>query len=227
MYSLLASYYDELMTLDYSAYLDTWKSLVHFQGDDLFEFGCGTGNVTEKLLPLVNSIDAADSSPEMLMVARQKLNSPKLRWYLLDEEFSIHRTYDKIGLFVDVVNYLSPEYFQTLLAEWHDWLKPGGEILFDVSNEFKLSTILGQQIFRFDTEDGEIYWINEYDEEQKQLDFSLVFYNQTTEETFTREEEYHTQYVYDQSMVRQLAKGYDVSVFTTHDRDYYVLRKTK
>lgn len=227
IYHRLADYYDQLMDFDYEAFLAVWQSLTDFEGQDIFEYGCGTGNMTARLLPLVRSIDAADTSPDMLMLARQKIQSPKLRFFLADEDFSIAKTYDKICLFVDVVNYLPPSQFERLLERWEHNLQPGGEILFDVSSEAKLSRVLGDQIYRYDIPEGEIYWINDYDETTKQLDFSLVIYREQADETFLREEEYHTQYVYTPDDIERLAKNYDITARLTPERDYYSLRKKK
>ena len=225
IYSQLANYYDVLMTLDYTEYMMKWQQLVDFTGQDVFEFGCGTGNVTEKLLPLVNSIDAADASSDMLMLARQKLSSPKLRFFLIDQDFSIERNYDKIGLFIDVVNYLPKNTLKRFLSVWKNKLKPGGEILFDVSNEYKLSQVLGDQIFHFETDRDEIYWINDYNASSKQLDFSLVIYHQIGDGLYERHEEFHTQYVYTENDIKQLAPDYTVSRYCGQERDLYILRK--
>ena len=226
MYSILAAYYDDLMDLDYAAYLADWQELVDFTGQDVFEFGCGTANMTRLLVPLVNSIDAADASPEMLSRAGQKVQSPKVRFFLADEDFTISRRYHKIGLFIDVVNYLAPQELAGYLRRWYDWLHPEGEIIFDVSTEDKLAGALGQQIFYYDTPDGELYWHNEYDPSARRLDFSLIFYQAAGEGLYSRREEYHTQYVYREADIRQLAPDYDVSRYPRGERDYYILRKT-
>ena len=227
IYSGLADYYDDLMTLDYDEFLGIWETMTDFRGNSIFEYGCGTGNMTKRLLPFVRSIDAADASPEMLMLARQKIQSPKVRFFLADDDFSIDQTYDKICLFVDVVNYLKPDKFAELLRIWQDKLTPGGQILFDVSSEHKLARVLGDQIFRYDIPVGEIYWINEYDEANRQLDFSLVIYQEQSDGSFLREEEYHTQYVYTEDDIRRLANHYDITSHFTPERDYYSLRKKK
>lgn len=226
IYHEFAEYYDQLMDLDYADFLATWHQLSDFEGRDVLEYGCGTGNMTQLLLPLVNSIDALDRSAAMLMRAQQKISSPKCRFYLADgEDFDIQRQYDRIGLFVDVVNYIPPEEFKELLEWFGRHLAPGGEILFDVSSADKLEHQLGQQIFRFDTADGELYWVNEYDPSARQLDFSLIIYRESAAGCYQRLEEFHTQYVYTEADIKRLAEGYQIDRIKQPDREFYRLRK--
>jgi ubiquinone/menaquinone biosynthesis C-methylase UbiE len=50
---------------------------------DIVEFGAGTGRLTTLLAPIVNSIQAFDSSPAMLKVAEKKLRIfPNKNWHL-------------------------------------------------------------------------------------------------------------------------------------------------
>lgn len=226
MYHQLAMYYDELMQLDYTEYLAVWNSLTDFTGKDVLEIGCGTGNVTERLLPRVQSIDATDSSEEMLMLAQRKIRSPKCRFFLAEDDlFLSEKRYDMIGLFVDVVNYVSPAEFPKLLQQWGKQLKPNGEIVFDVSNEAKLSQTLGHQIYRFETDEAEIFWVNEYDEPSKCLDFSVIVYTPSGD-LFERSEEFHRQYVYQEEYIRLVATDYFVTAHHEEDRSFYRLRKT-
>lgn len=225
MYHKFARLYDSLMQLDYREYLAVWTELTSFSGKDVLEWGCGTGNVTKLLIPQVNSIDATDSSEDMLMLAQQKIQSPKCRFFLAQEDiFASSKRYDRIGLFVDVVNYLSHDEFAELLSQWEKLLKPDGEILFDVSNEDKLANTLGQQIYRFEHDGSEVFWVNEYDDDEKVLDFSLIIY-EPQGNAFTRSEEFHTQYVYTPDDVTRIAKSFDITARHHSDRSFYQLRK--
>lgn len=226
MYRQFATFYDQLMDLDYAAYLETWQMLTSFQGKVMLEYGCGTGNVTKELIPLVQSIDAADPSPDMLMLAQRKIQSPKCHFYLIEDgSFETSKTYDMIGLFVDVMNYLTPSELADLLAEWYDRLPETGEIVFDVSSHDKLANQLGDQVFYYETSDGELFWVNQYDPDQMVLEFSLIMYQTENGVNYVRHEENHIQYVYTPDMIRQLAPQYDIMVKETPERIFFRLRK--
>ncbi len=59
----------------------------------VLDFGCGTGNLTEKLLPFGREVWAADVSPRMLELVEQRhpkyVEQEKLRCHLLSGEFPL------------------------------------------------------------------------------------------------------------------------------------------
>ncbi|MFA5047588.1 MAG: class I SAM-dependent methyltransferase [Patescibacteria group bacterium] len=76
-------------------FLKPW--LKTLKGDEkLLDYGCGTGCLTESILPHVGWYTGIDHSPEMLGIARQKVNSAKanliigdcLQLPFIDESFS-------------------------------------------------------------------------------------------------------------------------------------------
>ena len=57
-------------------------------------------------------------------------------------------------------------------------LKKGGTFIFDISSEYKLSEILGNNVFGQSFEDMIYLWENEYDEEKKQVEMTITLMEQ-------------------------------------------------
>ncbi len=85
VYSSEADRYDRLVACEDFAgnILKNIEKVSTIFQKDVVEFGAGTGRLTTLLAPIVNSIQAFDSSSEMLGVAENKLKiSPNNNWYL-------------------------------------------------------------------------------------------------------------------------------------------------
>ncbi|WP_027709283.1 class I SAM-dependent DNA methyltransferase [Zooshikella ganghwensis] len=123
---------------------------VNPKGLRILDFGCGTGQLTERLSPLATEIVALDSSPKMIEILRQK-NLPNvvtlstlLTESTLEEEKSLHSPFDLI-VASSVFGFL-PNYTDTLallatllkpsgfLIQW-DWLKTDEQSDFGLSKQ--------------------------------------------------------------------------------------------
>jgi malonyl-CoA O-methyltransferase len=113
----------------------------------ILEIGCGTGYVTEKLLRLFpqSTITAVDLAPEMIAMARSRLNSNRVTFICEDvEQLRLDTTYNLI---------ISNATFQWLndvsqtLLRLHEVLRPGGNLLFTTFGEktfYELHTVYEQ-----------------------------------------------------------------------------------
>ena len=92
------------------------------------EYGCGTGLVSVALAPLLGSITAADSSPEMLKVLKEKIKGMKIEnmsAMLLDltQDYSMQRRFHLIYTSM-TLHHIGP--VADLIGEFHKLLYPGG-----------------------------------------------------------------------------------------------------
>ena len=75
-YSVLSQIYDQLMVnVDYEMWASYIEYLILEQGErplNILELGCGSGNVTEKLLEKGYEVVGIDYSEEMLEIAEEK-----------------------------------------------------------------------------------------------------------------------------------------------------------
>ena len=108
---------------------DTLCEAVDPEGLDILDFGCGTGQLTERLSPTANRILALDSSKKMICVLKNKQlsNVDTLACELTDEtiksNISLHSKFDLI-VASSVCSFL-PDYQGTLIL-LKTLLKPGG-----------------------------------------------------------------------------------------------------
>lgn len=80
-----AADYDALVSAeDYQGnLLATLRQITPLAGNVVVEFGAGTGRLTRLLAPHVREIHAFDRSPQMLAIARRRLESlPEMNWTL-------------------------------------------------------------------------------------------------------------------------------------------------
>jgi 2-polyprenyl-3-methyl-5-hydroxy-6-metoxy-1,4-benzoquinol methylase len=94
----------------------------------ILDFGCGTGLLSLRLLPLVNSVTGADSSRGMLDVLNSKIadqNLQNIKTLLIDIDKDEHLTgeYDVVTSSMTMHHIKNPV---QLLKQFHSILTPGG-----------------------------------------------------------------------------------------------------
>ena len=99
--------------------------------DHVFDFGCGTGLVTNEIAGSVQSIFAVDLSEKMLDIARQKaaqsaIQNVSFQTCEFDHFEAGAAPYDVVCAF-NVLYFIRD--LETLLARFHAMLKPGGLFL--------------------------------------------------------------------------------------------------
>ena len=185
MYQQFSGVYDLLMQeVDYDAWASYLTEILEERdivpGKTILECACGTGELTWRLADAGYRMIASDLSSDMLRIAQEKCRNKGLRIPFVEqamEELSCHKAVDAIVAACDGVNYLTEE--SQLLAFFnraYAALRPGGIILFDVSSQYKLSTVLGCNTFGEDGKDVAYLWKNMYDEESRLLELNLSFF---------------------------------------------------
>ncbi len=162
MYDSLAQFYDLFMKqVDYEAIgAFAKRELIGCKrGADL---GCGSGKTTLVLNRNGFDVVGVDCSEQMLLVAQENARKTGVCVPFIKgkaEKIKFPRPLDFLTAFCDVLNYVTDldAFFQNAFKN----LKEGGVLLFDVSSEYKLRTILGNNTYT-DEEDGVLYvWSNE------------------------------------------------------------------
>lgn len=205
-YSVLAKYYDELMgDFNYDGYISYISQFVKGKGLDLC---CGSGRVTRMLNQLGCEMTGMDISNEMLNEAvRQSENIT----YVLGDVCNLKASgYDFITCVCDGFNYLSPAKLVKTIGRVHSALNEGGYLIFDVSSEYKLKNILGNEAFFEEYEDFAYIWQNSY--ANKKLKMDLTFFSKISDDTFKRESEYHIQYVHTLDDIMNALSDFKVKV---------------
>jgi SAM-dependent methyltransferase len=145
MYETLARYYDQIhtpLTADIPFVCDRLAK----HGGPLLELGCGTGRLLFPLAEAGLHVTGVDSSPQMLAIARQRLNKqpPDIRHLItLLEEDILNLSGDEINTrFVSallsyntILHFREPE-IARILRGVATLLHPAGRLLIDTANPF-------------------------------------------------------------------------------------------
>lgn len=214
-----SQWYDKMMhSVDYDKWADYVGELLNKHNcNSVLECGCGTGNLTLRLVKKGFSVIASDLSESMLMETRNKMMKAGFRFPIIQQDMqdmNVHRPVDAVIAVCDAVNYLldTPERF---FASAFRILKPGGVLLFDISSEYKLSHVLRDSSFSDTSDDWAYICDNSYDPELKQLRMDLTAFVREGS-FFKRFEEQHIQRAYNENELEEMLQkaGYcNISIY--------------
>lgn len=97
---------------------------------DVLDFGCGTGLISLRILPHVNTVTAADSSTGMLEVLNTKIANQNLTG-IKTVHIDIDNGEKLTGLYDTVTSSMTMHHIQNpapLMKEFHEIIKPGGHL---------------------------------------------------------------------------------------------------
>jgi SAM-dependent methyltransferase len=148
MYETLARYYDQIhapLTADIPFVRDHLAK----HGGPLLELGCGTGRLLFPLAEAGVHVTGVDNSPEMLAIARQRLNmhSPDVRRLitLLEEDIlnlsadDINTKFVSVLLSYNTILHFRESEIARILRGAATLLQPAGCLLIDTANPFALT----------------------------------------------------------------------------------------
>lgn len=144
-YESFAYYYDSLM--DEQFYEDYYQFILkHCQFDEVFELGCGTGEIAIRLAKNNKTVYASDISSDMLEVAKQKAIKEQVNLILQRVDmcdFVLSRPVDLVLCLCDSINYLTDpkQVVQTFQNVFHS-LNDEGTFIFDIDSLHKMNVIL-------------------------------------------------------------------------------------
>ena len=160
-YENFAYYYDSLM--DEQFYEDYYQFILeHCQFEEVFELGCGTGEIAIRLAKDHKTVYASDISTDMLEVAKQKAiaNQVNLILQRVDMcDFETSRPVDLILCLCDSINYLlEPHQIMQTFQNVFRSLKAGGTFIFDIDSLYKMNVILDQYSEKEEDEEFVFEW---------------------------------------------------------------------
>ena len=185
-YEYLAKVYDRLMYetgTDYELWADYLEALFRkfkAPGKNILDLGCGTGELSLKLIERGYSLRGVDISSEMLEVFRTKAKEKKIDVSLFCQDMCGLEIEDKVEIIIscfDTFNYLrSPEDISTALAVAEKLLLPGGIMIFDLNSEYKLRELYGNEVYSYLEDDFAYIWDNSYDSEQRECVMEITYF---------------------------------------------------
>lgn len=243
-YTSFAEVYDTFMdNVPYEEWVNYLLSLLRENGIEeglIYDLGCGTGSVTERLYDAGFSVIGVDNSVEMLNIALRKKGEKDILYVNQDmrELNLLHKAKAVVSL-CDSLNYILGEdellrVFQGVFSH----LEEEGVFIFDMNTVYKYRELLGESTIAENRDDMSFIWENFYDEEERVNEYDLTLYIKSrTEPCFFRFEEVHYQMAYEALEVEELLKeaGFSsVSVFDAFskkppheesERLYFVAKK--
>ena len=217
-YKEFAFVYDELMN---EVYYESWVNYIekiikneNIKVKNILELACGTGNITIPLAKKGYDIAGIDISEEMLMIAREKSQKEGIELVLLNQDiadldFDLYDL-DCVLCACDGFNYILEDGdLKNIFDKIYKLLKEKGIFIFDISSYYKLSSILGDNVYGENRDDVAYLWQNYFDEEDDIVQMDLAFFRKEPEnESFTRFEETHYQRAYkNEDMLNMLSNS--------------------
>lgn len=206
--------------------------------NNYLDIACGTGNLTVRLAKNFKESFAVDLSEDMLREAFEKLKKEKIRCKIICQDMSklsLNRKFDLITSALDSTNYIIDEdklldYF--IRVKEH--LSDNGLFIFDINSYYKLSNILGNNIYTYSEEDVFYTWENVFEEDL--LSMYLTFFVKR-DNLYERFEEEHLEKAYTEEFIENKLEiaglkvigkyeGYtEKQVNTNTERIVYVVKK--
>lgn len=227
-YVELAALYDIFMEeVDYESWAKKILDLSELdeKSTKLLELGCGTGNLTAEFLKKGFEVVALDISSEMLTEAESKLKKYRNKLKLIQQDMrtmNVGKGFHGVFCGCDGFNYILDEKeLLGIFKKCYNALAPGGSFVFDISSFWKIENVLGNNCFREERENCEIFWTNNYDPEIEEVEMDITFFipervNEKGDVLYKKFDEYHIQKAYKtESILKMLSyEGFeDIKVF--------------
>lgn len=212
-YGPLAPIYDRLtQDVDYEAFADFYETLFRErapQAKSLLDLGCGTGSLTAIMAGRGYDLVAADASPEMLAVARDKcgelsgFSSPLFICQSMTE-LDLYGTVDAAYSSLDAFNYLPPEDLPEAFRLLSVFIEPGGLFIFDINTPQRLRSLDG---FTSVDEDEDVLclWRADFDQEEKALFYGMDIFTRRGR-FWQRSSEEHVEYAHEPEALMSLLR---------------------
>lgn len=225
-YKDFAFIYDELMNeVDYNGWVEYIEEIIEKEGtkvQNILELACGTGNLTIPLTKKNYDIAGIDISEEMLGVAREKAEKEGVELVLLQQDiaeldFDITNL-DCVLCACDGFNYITyDEDLENVFKKTYELLKENGLFIFDISSFYKLSSVLGNNMYGENREDIAYMWQNYFDDEENLVEMELAFFVKDEDGRFERFEEVHQQRAYTEEEILDMLQSVgfkDIKVYS-------------
>lgn len=222
-YGEFAKIYDELINEDIN-YDEMVKRILEICTDnnvelnDYLDIACGTGNVTIRIAEHFKNIYGVDLSEDMLREAFEKFKAARIKGKIICQdmtELSLNNKFDLITSVLDSTNYITDlDDLKSYFKGVHEHLKDNGLFIFDVNSYYKLSEILGNNIYTYSEEEVFYTWENVF--EDNLLSMFLTFFVKKGE-LYERFEEEHLERAYTEVELERALESVNLSVICKFD----------
>lgn len=209
-YDALASSYDGLMADGSYRKRADWleklfkKSAIPVR--TVLDLACGTGTIACLLAQRGYEVTATDGSIEMLTQAAEKAaaleGQPPLFLHQAMPRLRLLEPVDAVVSTLDSLNYLTGEKaIRETFRRVHQWLKPGGQFIFDVNSPYKLRRMDGQ-MYMDETEDSFCVWRTFFSERTQVCTYQVDLFRLNEEGSWDRDFEEHRERAWSETQLR-------------------------
>ncbi|MFL0194574.1 class I SAM-dependent DNA methyltransferase [Clostridium sp. WILCCON 0269] len=222
-YRKFAHIYDDLINTDinyneWSEKIISLCEMLNINNGSYLDLACGTGNMTEKLAPHFQTAWGVDLSDEMLAEADKKLRNKGLKINLICQDISklkLNKKFDLITCCLDSTNYILEEsnlknYFKNVFHH----LTSNGIFIFDINSHYKITNILGNNTYTYDSEKVTYIWENFLEDEI--VDMYLTFFIKY-KDLYERFDEHHREKAYSCKHIENVLKDCNLNIITKLD----------
>jgi SAM-dependent methyltransferase len=218
-YKDFAAIYDELIygDVDYEAWAKKILELCHeadIETRHYLDLACGTGNMTEKLAKEFRNVWAVDLSGHMLTEAESKLRAQGIKAKFACQDIcrlKLNQTFDLITCCLDSVNYIQKNKdIESFFNCAHSHLKEDGLFIFDINSYYKLTEVLGNNLYNYDSDDVVYVWENSL--ENDIVHMNLTFFVKEGS-LYRRFDEEHTERAYTEDFLDKLLENTGFTIF--------------
>lgn len=223
-YKQFAHIYDELINGDvnYKKWSKTIINICNEYGvkkENYLDLACGTGNLTQEIMEDFKHIWAVDFSYDMLMEAEKKIRRLGHKPKLICQDIcklNLNQTFDLITCCLDSTNYILDEgdleeYFKGVYNSLND----NGIFVFDINSYYKLSKILGNNMFHYDNDDVVYIWENQFEDDI--VDMFLTFFKKNSAGCYERFDEEHSERAYTEEKIDSILKKLNFKILKKLD----------
>lgn len=208
-----AAVYDELMNdVDYDAWgraiitkiEKAWPNRLHHE-IRIMDAACGTGSISLRLADAGFDVAASDISESMLRIASEKTRLLGKHIAFSQQSLLCLRSpkpLHVLNVACDGVNYLTEEGALSQFCDnAYQILEEGGLLLFDISSDYKLCTVLDGYCQGEDLGEVVYLWQNNFEDDSSVLAMDLTLFFQQSEDCYRCERESHYQRAFYESEV--------------------------
>ena len=185
---------------------------------DYLDLACGTGNVAINIADSFEDSCAVDLSEDMLTIAYDKFQQNNINCQFLCQnmsELSLGKKFDLITCVLDSTNYIvEDEDIQNYFKAVSNHLKDDGIFIFDINSYYKITQILGDNIYTYDNDDIFYVWENQLEDDV--VNMFLTFFVKD-KNGYRRFDEEHTERGYTESQIEELLENANLQVIKKFD----------
>ncbi len=220
---MMAKVYDELIYEDVNYENIANYALVKcekygIEKEKYLDLACGTGNVGVHVGKSFKENYFVDLSHEMLIEADKKLRENRVRGKIVCQdmcELELNRKFNLITCVLDSTNYiLDDESVENYLRGVYNHLKEDGLFVFDINSYYKISEVLGNNVYTYDSEELFYAWENIFEDNIVEMNLNFFVKDGEKYERFT---EVHEERAYKESEIESILKSIGFKVEEKHN----------